>query len=206
MIMKICIANMKGGVGKTKTAVHLALGLSRTGRTLLVDADPNQSAAAEWSEAAGEAWPLDRCAVWPCATKDFVRRVTPMMGDYQHLVIDVGPKNPLLMRQAMSLTDGVIVPARPTTDELRELPKTFDIAAEVDAIHPLWVSVLLVQVRPGMTAEQDARELLAGLDMPAFDSFVRLLKRYEQSFGTVPLDDLGDYENVLTEMMQEVSA
>lgn len=197
---------MKGGVGKTKTAVHLALGLSRSGRTLLVDADPNQAAALQWSEAAGEAWPLDRCAVVPCATKDFVRRIAPMVGDYEHLVIDVGPKNPLLMRQAMSLTDGVIVPARPTTDELRELPKTFEVATEVDAIHPLWVAVLLVQVRPGMTSEQDARELLTGLDMPAFDAQVRLLKRYEQSFGTVPLDDLGDYEAVLTEMLQEVTA
>lgn len=204
--MKLCVANLKGGVGKTKTAVHLALGLSRSGRTLLVDADPNQAAAYEWSEAAGDAWPLDRCSVMPCATADFARRVKPMAGDFDHLVIDVGPKHPLLMRQAMSLSDGVIVPARPTTDELRELPKTFDIAAEVDAVHPLWVAVLLVQVRPGMTSEQDARELLGGLDMPAFDCQVRLLKRYEQSFGTVPLDDLGDYEQVLTELMQEAKA
>jgi hypothetical protein len=64
------------------------------------------------------------------------------------------------------------------------------------------VSVLLVQVRPGMTSEADARELLTSLDMPAFESYVRLLKRYEQSFGTVPLDDLGDYEAVLTELVK----
>jgi hypothetical protein len=63
-----------------------------------------------------------------------------------------------------------------------------------------------VQVRPGMTSEQDARDLLTGLDMPAFEAQVRLLKRYEQSFGTVPLDDLGDYERVLTELLQEVAA
>jgi chromosome partitioning protein len=201
MIMKVCVANQKGGVGKTKTAVHLALGLARSGRTLLVDSDPNQAAAYEWAVTAGEGWP-DRCVVVREASRDLLRRVGPMMGDYQHVVFDVGPKNPLLMRQAMTLSDGVIVPTRPTTDELRELPKTFDIAAEVDAIHPLWVSVLLVQVRPGMTSETDARDLLSKLDMPAFDSYVRLLKRYEQSFGTVPLDDLGDYEAVLAELVQ----
>src|SRR4051812_6481478 len=132
--MRICVGNLKGGVGKTMTAVHFALGLSRSGRTLLVDADPEQPQSYEWSVTAEE-WPVERCTVHREASRDLAKRVGPIVGDYDHVVFDVGPKNPALLKQAMLLSEDLIIPVAPSTGELRELPKSFNLADEVDAIH-----------------------------------------------------------------------
>src|SRR3954452_3901744 len=200
--MKICVGNLKGGVGKTMTAVHLALGLSRSGRTLLVDADPEQPHGYEWSATADEG-PGEGLPVVQNATRDMAKRLAPMLADYQHVVFDVGPKNPALLRQAMLLSDDLIIPVAPSTGELRELPRTVDLAAEIDAIHPLRVTVLLVQIRSGTRSATEARSLLEDLGMPVLDAEVRLLERYRLAFGSVP-EELGDYEPVLTELAKEM--
>src|SRR5512134_359884 len=42
----ICVANFKGGVGKSATAVNVSAGLAHTGRrTMLVDCDPQANAS-----------------------------------------------------------------------------------------------------------------------------------------------------------------
>ena len=52
--MRLTVCNLKGGTGKTMSSVYLAAGLSRRGRTLAVDADP-QGSLLSWSEEAAAA-------------------------------------------------------------------------------------------------------------------------------------------------------
>lgn len=206
--MKIAVAINKGGCGKTCTAMHLAFGLARNGeRVLLVDADARSATAMDWSETAanlhqaghGPAWPSNIVVVpWP--TQDLAKRVTPLLANFDHLVIDCGGDDTTITRQALLVCDELIIPAAPSLSDIRRIPATINTAAEVDAISPVNVRVLLTRVRTQTRSSREVREELAQL--PVMDAQVRLTEAYAQALGTVP-DQLGDYELVLAELMDE---
>lgn len=196
--MKLTVGNLKGGVGKTMTCVHLAVGLSRTGRTLLVDADPQASSALDWSTVAGEAWP-EALTVIPWHGADLARRIKAVSVDYTHLVIDTGGENDMLLSEALLVTDELLVPVAPSLIELRRLPATFALAAKVDVVSPVSARVMLTKVRSGTRSAVDARTLLEEMGLPVMAAQVSLWESYAQAFGSVP-DDLGEYQQVLAEL------
>lgn len=200
--MKITIGNIKGGVAKTTTAVYLALELASKGeRVLLVDADPEQASALGWSEAATEEWP-GNCSVVAIATRDLGRRIESLAVGYDHLIVDTSPKNPLLLRQALSVTDLFLVPVAPRPMELRELGITFALAEEVSVTHPVKVAVLLVQVRRGTRSSVDARTVLEEMQLPVLKNETHLAESYALSFGAVPTETV-EYKEILKELQSD---
>lgn len=188
--MRLTCGNLKGGVGKSTSAVFLACGLARTGRTLLIDADP-QGSVLSWSEQAGEDFP---CTVIAWATRDLARRVADVADDYEHVVIDTGPQNEPLLRQAIRATGEILIPVSPTLMDAGRLGPTFDLVEEED----ISARVLLTKVRPTRSA-RDAREGLEAQGLPIMAAEIRLLESYATAVDTVPRD-LGEYDAVLAEL------
>jgi len=196
--VRITVANVKGGVGKTTAAVLLASGLARRGRTVLIDADP-KSSALRWSDQAGDlVFPV---IAWP--VRDLARRVSQIVGDYEHVVIDTGPEQEHLVRQALLVTDRLLVPLAPTRIEVDRLAATLMLAEEAEDVGArLDVRLLLTRVRPRTRSASLLRARLTDLDLPVLAAEVRLLECYAQAHGQPLPADLGDYQQVLGELFE----
>ena len=108
--MIYAVVNTKGGVGKTTTAVHLATMLSRTGTALLIDGDP-QASAASWA-----AWRRDNPAYDPSPTttcltgKAIFNEGKALAGGFDNVVVDVGGRDATGLRSALLLAHRAIIP------------------------------------------------------------------------------------------------
>src|SRR5438132_1915953 len=105
--MNVVVSNLKGGVGKTTTAVYLAAAAVARGfdPVLLVDAD-RQASSAEWLEER----PIEGVTVVEAPSE---RTLARAMGRGEVLtVVDTPPGDERLAQSAVAGADAVVVPTR----------------------------------------------------------------------------------------------
>ncbi len=127
----VSLAALKGGVGKTTSAVYLSSVAARRGfSTLLVDANPDGSAAT-WVEAATrEGW-LNNVIVLEAPSERLLRRaIEGESSDDELIVVDTAPNNSLMTQVAIEGADSVIVATRAGGIEIDRVAATLTLIPE----------------------------------------------------------------------------
>ncbi len=176
----VTITGFKGGVGKSTTAVHLATYFSEKGKTVLVDGDPNRTAIA-WSE----------------------------RGDGKGLPFQVADQRQSL--RAITGADFIVIdtPARPETDDLKELAKGCDLlilptAPDILSLEPMLETArmladatyqtLLTVVPPAPSKEGELMQSdLREGGIPVFQTMIRRTVGFPKAaLAGKPIRDMDD--------------
>jgi chromosome partitioning protein len=177
----ICVALLKGGVGKTTTAVALAEAAAPGARAMLIDADPMGSAY-RWSRLAAESGQPFRSAVVPMPAADLPRRLLAMTRGQEIVVIDAPPPGPgaaKIAGGAISTADVVVMPTPPEFAALDRVPATAKEAAE----HGVRALAVLTMVRTGLADHDAAVSALTGWGVPVARTELPLTVTVQRAYG-----------------------
>ena len=179
--MFITFTSLKGGVGKTTSAIHAACYLARTGqKILLMDNDPNQYALAYDRASKGEGLPFDVYAQAAAMNK---------IENYDHVVIDsqASPTNQEL-RDYEDGCDLLIVPTTPASMPIVGLGMLANILGD-DA---KWRTLLTMVPPYPATKGADSRKALIDAEIPIFEAEIpRSIAFDTASEEGVPISALG---------------
>ena len=110
--MIVVVAALKGGVGKTTTAIYLSAVAALAHRSVtLIDADP-QASSAEWVENADGDDSLEGVTLVEAPTDRLLAKALGRVDRNDVGVIDMPPGNERVLAKAMLVADCVIVPTR----------------------------------------------------------------------------------------------
>jgi len=120
--MNIVVTNLKGGVGKTTTAVYLSAVAVARGYdpVVLMDAD-RQASSAEWLEER----PIEGVTVVEAPSERTLARAMSRHGGVG--VVDTPPGDERLVRSALKSADAVVIPTRAGGVEFQRVVATLEL-------------------------------------------------------------------------------
>jgi len=174
------VANQKGGTGKTTLSMNLAAGLSKRGRTLIIDADP-QGSASQWAGLSPDECPFPVSVI--SIASNLPREIKRMREDYQYLVVDCPPTLETGVAQsAMTVSDKVLIPILPSPVDLWASVRLAEAIEQVKIINDeLQPYIMVNQLEPRNAMSRGMRQALDEFDIPALESCLRRRAVYRSS-------------------------
>lgn len=153
----ICIANRKGGVGKTTLATNLAVALNNKGKSILIDADEQQSAS-KWAKQRDD---IECVGVH----SELLTKLEGIDSKYDYILIDVAGRDSTIFREALLVANTLIVPTQPSLLDLDVLEYMQDKIATARKMNSdLDAYVLINRASPRSNELPDAIDFIKDFD------------------------------------------
>jgi chromosome partitioning protein len=126
----VVITSQKGGSGKTTLTAHLAVAAQNGNGApaVLIDTDPQQTLATWWNVREADAPQLA-----PVNLRDLADKLAALdKAGFAYCFIDTPPALTEQNRQVLKLADLVLIPTRPSPNDLWSLGATLDLVKESD--------------------------------------------------------------------------
>lgn len=121
----VVITSQKGGSGKTTLAAHFAIAAERAGHgpAVVIDTDPQQTLATWWN--VREA---DTPKLAPVSIRELPEKLKALSeSGFSYCFIDTPPALTEQNRQVLALADLIVIPTRPSPNDLWSLGATLDL-------------------------------------------------------------------------------
>lgn len=198
--LTVAFANVKGGVGKSTTAVHYAEWIrSKGNRVMLIDSD-KQGSAASWAvwrqtETDNPAPEISRLY-----SKDLLVQVPALREHYDRIVIDTRGADGASIRAAMVVSQIVIIPVRDSDFDAAALTDVAELISEARAVNPnLRAFSFLSQFDARRSFPHEQAKYMIELGMPPLESVLHFRAVFARVSRGRTVFELGD-ESARVEM------
>jgi chromosome partitioning protein len=164
--MFIAVTALKGGVGKTTTAIHLAAYLQQKAPTLLIDADKNRSAL-HWSRE-------DTLPFFVASQAGATR----LIQKYTHIITDTQARPEVEeLEDLVNSSDLIILPTTPNHLDVDVTLKAIEMLQPMNANFKILLTRVDARTRNG----KEARKTFQELQLPVFKAEIPLLIAFEKA-------------------------
>ena len=182
--MIIAFAGQKGGVGKSTTAICVAVAaLERGGRVLLVDADP-QGTVRTWGEVAAERGRKAPTVVAMGASMHKPGQLRDVAAGYDATFIDCPPRHGDIQRSALMVADLVVLPCGPSAADAWALATSLEVVSEARTLRDELIACVLITRKQGRTAlAKGARAVLEPSGLPLLETELGSRVAYQEALA-----------------------
>ena len=172
----VTVTGYKGGVAKSTTAIHVATFFSESGKTILVDGDPNRTSLS-WAERGSFPFSVvsEKQAMKSISGNDYVVIDTPARPDTGDL------------KELATGCDLLILPTTPDVVSLEPMLQTAEDLGETTTFRFLITIVPPYPSKEGFVMKQE----LSSSNVPIFETLIRRTAGYQKAaLAGVPIRDL----------------